>query len=233
MAVLAALLESALVHHLVRQGRDTLALLLDQIFRVLLPGLMYPLCMLGLVLGAFTESVAVTVSLVVCGIVLPMAGGAMRVRHVLARFEAAKRRLARALVEADATKIDDQSDSPLLREAFDHFDLDKSGDIDADEVRSLLGYMYPLMPKPHRKAALKLLLAQSAGHRIIFEDFDDIILEWRQYAQQNDPKGEWLERKAAQVFASSAMQFLPSSLRRQSTLDDLKREASAGSSSAV
>ena len=80
MAVLAALLESALVHHLVRQGRDTLALLLDQIFRVLLPGLMYPLCMLGLVLGAFTESVAVTVSLVVCGIVLPMAGGAMRVR---------------------------------------------------------------------------------------------------------------------------------------------------------
>ena len=69
--------------------------------------------------------------------------------------------------------------------------------------------------------------------RIIFEDFDDIILEWRQYAQQNDPNGEWLERKAAHVFASSAMQFLPSSLRRQSTLDDLKREASARSSSLV
>ena len=54
-----------------------------------------------------------------------------------------------------------------------------------------------------------------------------------EYAQQNDPKGEWLERKAAHVFASSAMQFLPSSLRRQSTLDDLKHEASARSSSVV
>ena len=130
-AVLSALVESALVHHLIRGGNDTFALLLDGIFRVLLPMLMYPACVIGFIAGALTANDAVTITICACGILLPLTWGLLQVRRTFVQFEAGKTRLAAQLVDADESEIDDPSDSSLLREAFTLFDLDKSGDIDA------------------------------------------------------------------------------------------------------
>merc|ERR1712194_220275 len=92
---------------------------------------------------------------------------------------------------ADESEIDDTSESSLLREAFSLFDLDNSGDIDTKEVRSMLTTMYPLMPIHHRKVALKLQSGIDGDARLRFEDFDDTILEWRRYAEANDPDNTW------------------------------------------
>ena len=155
-AVLSALVESALVHHLIRGGNDTFALLLDGIFRVLLPMLMYPACVIGYVAGALTASDTVTFTICLCGILLPLTWGVLQVRRTFVRFQNSKTRLAAQLIDADESEIDDKSESSLLREAFRLFDLDKSGDIDANEVRSMLSTMFPLMPIQHRKVALEL-----------------------------------------------------------------------------
>jgi hypothetical protein len=190
-AVLSALVESALVHHLIRGGNETFALLLDSIFRVLLPMLMYPACVIGFVAGALTASDAVTLAICMCGILLPLTWGVLQVRRTFVRFQKSKTRLAAQLIDADESEIDDTSESSLLREAFSLFDLDNSGDIDTKEVRSMLTTMYPLMPIHHRKVALKLQSGIDGDARLRFEDFDDTILEWRRYAEANDPDNTW------------------------------------------
>ena len=154
LAVLSALLESALVHHLIRGGNETFALFLDGIFRVLLPMLIYPVCVIGLIVGALAARDRVTVAICMCGILLPLTWGVLQVRRTFVRFQASKARLAAQLIDADESEIDDTSESSLLREAFTLFDVDNSGDIDSKEVRSMLATMYPLMPIQHRKVAL-------------------------------------------------------------------------------
>ena len=157
-AVLSALVESALVHHLIRGGNETFALLLDSIFRVLLPMLMYPACVIGFVAGALTASDAVTLAICMCGILLPLTWGVLQVRRTFVRFQKSKTRLAAQLIDADESEIDDTSESSLLREAFTLIDLDNSGVVDTKEMRSMLTAMYPLMPSHHRKVALKRTL---------------------------------------------------------------------------
>ena len=157
-AVLSALVESALVHHLIRGGNQTLALLLDNIFRVLLPMLMYPACVIGFIVGALTASNAVTLAICLCGILLPLTWGVLKVRRTFAEFKNSKTRLAAQLIDADESEIDDTSESSLLREAFTLIDLDNSGVVDTKEMRSMLTAMYPLMPSHHRKVALKRTL---------------------------------------------------------------------------
>ena len=190
-AVLSALLESALVHHLIRGGKDTFALFLDQIFRSLLPLVMYPAVVAGFVAGALTASDVVSFTIAGFSIVLPLAWGVWHVRRTFVTFQNSKARLASQLIDAEEGDISDTSESPLLREAFQLFDLDKSGDIDTKEVRSMLAAMFPLMPIVHRKAALKLQSGIEGDTRIRFEDFDETVLEWRRYAAANDPHSTW------------------------------------------
>jgi hypothetical protein len=55
-------------------------------------------------------------------------------------------------------------------------------------VRSLLSIMYPSMPMHDRKECMGML---HADERITFELFDDLIVRWRQYVREHDPKGTW------------------------------------------
>jgi len=196
--VLSALLESALVHHLIRGKREIMALLLDQIFRVLLPCVMYPVCVISLILGAYYHDETTIRAGLAVGVCVPLLGGLLRAAQNGWRFDAEKKRLAKALVEADEEQINDKSDSPLLRQAFDHFDLDKSHDIDHKEVRSLMTAMFPFVPKEHRKAMIKLQVGDD-GAPVRFEDFDDTVLAWRHYAATNDPDGSWRTLKVELV----------------------------------
>ena len=99
--------------------------------------------------------------------------------------------MALQLVRADITAIDGPTGDPLLRKAFELFDLDRSGSIEYDEMYDLLGCMYPCMPHNHRKAAVKLIVTSGEAHQLKFEDFDETVLTWRKYADENDTEGTW------------------------------------------
>ena len=163
------LAETAVVHVYLRQGKTSLAMFIDTIFRNLLPLVMYPLCILGLVLWALIPSETVGFTIVLCAIALPVVGGCLWVGYDNRRHMNNKRRLARSLVDADLALFGAKEDWPALREAFDLFDIDNSGDIDSGEVRALLVEMYPRMPMRHRNTALQL---RSGGDQVRFEDFD-------------------------------------------------------------
>ena len=179
-----------------------------------MPLVLYPLCILGLVLWAVIPSRSVGVSVLVLGVTATIGIGIWRVRHIYYKFLLKRRRLARELVKADESEIDDRSDSPLIREVFDLFDHDGSGDIGQRELYTLLELMYPAMPKNHRKAALHMVSdgngndARTSTTRglndndrvIIFEDFDDVVLNWRKYAHENDPNGAWVGTRVLSPF---------------------------------
>jgi len=189
-----SLVENAIVHTLIRRDRATDALRIDLVFSNLLPFVMYPCCQIGLIIWALIPSVEIGLALVACGIILPILGGLTRVHLVKQSFEAEKKWLAKKLAEVawDANDEPLDSDDPLLREVFDLYDIDHSGDIDEHEVRSLLHAMYPRMPKAHRKACKKLLAGATEGKgNVTFDRFDDIILQWRRYVSENDPEKYW------------------------------------------
>ena len=193
--VILALLESTAVHSLIRRGNESLAHRLDQVFRNLLPLVLYPMCTLGLILWAVIPSPPIGIALLALGIIATIGIGIWRVRRIYGKFLLKRRTLARELVEADETEIDDRSDSPLIREAFKLFDHDGSGDIGQRELHTLLELMYPQMPKNHRKAALHMV-SDGNDDVIVFEEFDDVVLNWRKYAQENDPEGFWVGRES-------------------------------------
>lgn len=150
--------------------------------------------MTGLILWAYIPSPTVGISLVTIAVFAPPILGIMRVAKSHAHFLKKKKQMAIALVAADESMINDNSDAPLLRDAFDLYDLDKSGDVSLGEVRSLLSDMYPCMPKNVRKEALKVLKEVVGDEDIKFDEFDDVILAWRALASQRDPHGKWHSR---------------------------------------
>ena len=185
-----ALVETAVVHTYIRAGKDGLALRVDVVFRTLMPYVVYPVCLIGLMIWAAFDQEAVGFALVITGILLPIAVGAIRVKIVHAMALRTKAKIAVELVTAPEDVIQDTSEVPLMRRAFSLFDIDSSGDIDAKEVRSLIDAMYPAMPREHRKHALKLIVSGEGG-MVKFEDFDETILEWRKYVEENDPSHMW------------------------------------------
>lgn len=183
-AVLTCIAESAFVHVLIRNGKDALATGIDKEFRIILPFVMYPLCVIGLLLWAGIPSPEVGETLIALAIIVPLAGGALRAMKVNRRYEARKQQLAYKIIALPEEELDD--DAPLLLETFTLFDFDRSGDINEKEVRSLLTIMYPSMPARHRKELMDM-----AQERINFEVFDDLIVKWRHYVRKNDPTGTW------------------------------------------
>jgi len=192
---LIALVETATVHLYIRAGHDSFALRIDQVFRIVMPYVVYPICLLGLLLWATHDALELGLTLVCLGIALPIAAGAMRVKYLAAMAAQEKAKIAVQLVTAPDEEIDDSTEAPLLRKAFDMFDLDGSGDIDSKEIRALLDVMYPAMPRPFRKQALKMIVTREGSDDVRFEDFDETILEWRKFAQQHDPQFKWHGRQ--------------------------------------
>jgi len=188
--IVISLCESTLVHLLIRRNKNGVALRIDLVFRNVLPLVVYPMSIAGLCLWAFIPSPGAGLSLMVLAVILPVVFGGIAVNVIQKSYVAKKRRLARQLVTATEDEIDDQSESPLMKEAFELFDIDKSGSIDEIEVRSLLSLMYPKMPKQHRKALMGMVSEAGSGE-INFDNFDDAVLQWRKYTQDYDPAGQW------------------------------------------
>jgi len=186
---------------MIRSGRDVLAVRIDSIFRVLMPLIVYPMSTLGIILSAAFESVVIGPIFCLLGITLPILAGVYRVRALQREFEREKARLSRALAAATEEEIDDSSEAPLLRDAFNLFDLDKNGTIDSGELLKLFSSMYPSCPRSHKVAAHKLaqLGLKHNEDGVNFTAFDDVILTWREYMIAHDPDGEWRKPRRPKV----------------------------------
>ena len=88
--IILSISESAVVHVLIRHGKDALATQIDHEFRVLLPFVMYPLLAIGLVLWAAMgkEYVPLGASLISLAIVVPIVGGVVRALQINRRCNA-------------------------------------------------------------------------------------------------------------------------------------------------
>jgi hypothetical protein len=178
----------------------------DKVFRVLMPLVVYPLSTLGLLTWAATESMAIGLSLCVMAILVPVAWGIHRVRSMQHEFVLQRYQLGHALADAADGDLDDQSEKPLLKDAFQLFDLDHSGTIDDTELGSLMNAMYPGAPHAHRKNMFKILPTAEHENGIHFHLFDDAILALRAYVAENDPSGAWRSHTArAQISPINAM----------------------------
>ena len=190
VVVLISIIETAVVHHFIRLDKDVLAIRIDHVFRILMPLVLYPLGTLGMLMWASFQNPVLGGILGSLGLLLPIVFGVLRVRYVQRRYEKKKRKIAIRLAEATIDELDDQSDDPLLGQAFALFDVDASGTIDHNEMRTVLKAMYPYMPRSHQKVALHLQEEHIHGDDgVRFDRFDDIILAWREYSAAHDPDG--------------------------------------------
>ena len=188
--VLLSLCETAAVHQLCRIEKEVLAYRYDHVFRVVMPLVLYPLGTIGMLVWAAFEKPALGVGIGTMGIIMPILCGVRRINYIQKKYEREKARIAVALAHATEDELDDQSDYPLLQEAFALFDLDGSGTMEPNELRSVLAAMYPMMPRKHKKGALALQVRDVDG-LVRFNTFDDTILAWREYVQLHDPEGRW------------------------------------------
>jgi len=177
------LVETVVCHGLIRVGRCRQAHRIDAIFIVLIPFVVYPICLVGLFVWAITDNLAVACVLFGLGVTLPLALGAARVRVQQRQFLAAKQQVTAQLARVDDTELDDASDVPLLREAFALFDYDHSGTLDSRELRMVFEAMYPTATRSQRKEAMRLAMPDGEGGEVPFDRFDDAILAWRTYAR--------------------------------------------------
>ena len=98
---------------------------LRQVFRVLLPFVFYPVCLLGLLIWAAFDQQAAGLTILGFGLVLPVSLGIYRVADEQRKFANAKAEIALQLVTCPDDVLNDASDVPLLREAFELVDLDR------------------------------------------------------------------------------------------------------------
>ena len=100
-------IETATVHHLVRSGKESLALRVDQVFRVLMPFVVYPLSVAGLLIWAAFEAPVAGFVMVIGGILLPIVFGIFRVQYIQYKWNRAKEAMAVELVTASEAVISD------------------------------------------------------------------------------------------------------------------------------
>ena len=219
--VLISIIETAILHSLIRVGYLGVALRIDNVFRVMIPFVFYPVFLVCFVIGATTANAGLGAA-IAAGLFLAMVTFAvLRVINKHRTFEAEARRLVHLLasatndeISADKVSQDLRRDRglrrdrdgqvnpityatnnmTLLEEAFALFDLDGSGDIDAKEVQKILTAMYPNIPREMKKEALSPCFKQ--GKALTLQDFDEIILGWRAFAAEHDPDGKWHPRQA-------------------------------------
>jgi len=185
LTLLAAVVETALVHTLIRGGHEPLALRIDFTFRNLLPLGLYWAGMVGITLIP-VHGPAAGIGVGVGLFTAMLAGAYSFIRYRLRKFERARTALTQQLARSADDDLD--GEDGLLRETFDLFDYDSSGDMDSKEVRSLLLRMYPRMPRERRQEVMSALKLNST---LAFEDFGDAVMALRKFVCEKDPDHEW------------------------------------------
>jgi len=133
---LVALLEGYIEHKLVCTGREAECLMLNKVWTVYSLGLAYPLLTMAILVnggmwGGSEGLAAALYAIVAVGAVFSV----FAFRRLLQRDEKKRQYLAKKLSQIDPTS---QEFEPVFKEAFEAHDLDASGGLDSEELRTLI-----------------------------------------------------------------------------------------------
>jgi len=153
------------IHRLVRMGATESANRVDYASRLVIPFFLYPLFVFSMILIGF-EHDAAGYSFFCVGIFALVAG--VFLYNVRSKMAAAASR--RTLVSSMQGKdMADEEHAGLLGEAFDLFDEDKSGAIDAKELNSLFSQLFPKLNRKQRLGAIRDM--QMSENTLLKDDF--------------------------------------------------------------
>ena len=143
MVLLVALSQTMVIHRLACRKHNDLVIIIDRVFRYLLPLSVYPSLVVGMILTG-TRHRAPGIATIVCGFVMTIAVGAWWVKRDYLR--AVDRRTA-ALRAAAAIDHDGDKYPSVVMELFNAFDIDNSGSMDIAEMRALLERQFKDRPR--------------------------------------------------------------------------------------
>jgi len=175
VVLLVGLLETMAVHFLWHFSKqESFASNIDFHCKIALICFVYPITLTSMFLAAAELSV---VAVVILSITMPIIVLVTFYRIWVTEQKKAKVK-RRVLKQLSSLSPDDPRYEGLLRQAFDVFDEDGTGDIDAQELRELFRSMWPTMERGVMAKAIQCCrkYANSEG-RVTFEDLLDGLVE--------------------------------------------------------
>jgi len=179
------LFETILIHSLFRSDMAVWAITIDGIFRKLMPACIYP-CIMGSAFLVGLQMPGTAMALSVGGIsVFILIGVVVSYRKVLL-LHSKRRKAVMRIVELQTDDVPDEEQDdemgPLLKEAFDLFDVDGSGKLDRKEIRLILTTMYPGMSLKQQHKCMQAV--DDRITEVAFGDFNSAFEEWQKIAAE-------------------------------------------------
>jgi len=176
--ILAGLVETIVVHALIRFGCKVLAVSVDGVFRILLPFVLFPCLVVGFILKGL-EQEAFFLLVIVGGMLLFLSYSVARVLYKGWQIQRNRTMMVKKLkalkMESNGSTLTDKEVDQIMRKTFDTFDLDKSKKLEKAEVRLILDAMYPNLGRQHVATAMKAVKSDE----IVYEDFAIVVEEWQ------------------------------------------------------
>ena len=176
--ILAGLVETIVVHALIRFGCKVLAVSVDGVFRVLLPFVLFPCLVVGFILKGL-EQQALFLLVIVGGMLLFLSYSVARVLYMDWQIQRNRKKMVKKLkalkMESNGSKLTDKEVDQIMRKTFDTFDLDRSKKLEKAEVRLILDAMYPNLGRQQVAMAMKAVKSDE----IVYEDFAIVVEEWQ------------------------------------------------------
>lgn len=176
--ILAGLVETIVVHALIRFGCKVLATSVDGVFRILLPFVLFPCLVVGFILKGL-EQQALFLLVIVGGMLLFLSYSVARVLYMDWQIQRNRKKMVKKLkalkMESNGSKLTDKEVDQIMRKTFDTFDLDRSKKLEKAEVRLILDAMYPNLGRQQVAMAMKAVKSDE----IVYEDFAIVVEEWQ------------------------------------------------------
>ena len=167
-----ALVEGLVEHKLMCWGNEAECLMLNKVWSWLILTSLYPLLTISIILGGAKLG---TIAAILQFVVVPLS-------CLLAAFEFRRRLLADAKRRKIAAKKlantdrDSEDFSQVFEEAFEAYDLDSSGSLDAEEIRTLIKAIFGKNKEDYTKAMdTARAVATQSGGELSLEACEDVF----------------------------------------------------------
>jgi len=168
VVLLITLAQTMIIHRLDHSKCPDVLVFFDRVSRVVIPCLLYPASVIGMILIGL-QSYNAGLAVLICGY-----GGSFLITLIWVKQVYFKAMLERTQAIEDmhsATAADmknPEKHEALMKQLFSKFDVDKSGEIDSREMRSLMTRMHPTVPR----GAISLAMLEVAKFTGMDEELD-------------------------------------------------------------
>ena len=145
VVLLIALLQTMLLHRLMHAKMHDTVILVDNVFRVFIPFLLYPCIALGMILIGL-RYILMGSLFIIGGFIGTGLLAAVQVYRGKVKVEI-DRAAAVSAVHSMPTEIEEEEYVQTVTHLFNTFDLDKGGQLDIKEMRFLVNCLYPGAPR--------------------------------------------------------------------------------------